>query len=123
SRSDSSMRAGGLGFFPIPAEPGRRAWRTSRDLNDVTRSARVVMLDAGVALAVIAGLLVVVAISQPLAARLRLPSSVLLAAIGVAIGGFPLVLHLVGLSGPLEASLDLFAHLPVHSRTLIFPFF
>jgi monovalent cation:H+ antiporter, CPA1 family len=80
------------------------------------------MLDTTVALAVIAGLLVVVAIGQPIATRLRLPSSVLLAAIGVAIGGVPLVLHLVGLSGPFEASLDLFANLPVTSSTFIYVF-
>jgi CPA1 family monovalent cation:H+ antiporter len=80
------------------------------------------MLDASVALAVIAGLLVVVAIGQPLAAQLRLPSSVLLAVMGVAIGGFPLVLHLLGLSGPFEASVDLFASLPVTSSTFIYVF-
>ena len=80
------------------------------------------MLDAAVVLVVIAGLLVVVALGQPLAARLRLPSSVLLAAIGVAIGGFPLVLRLLGLTGPFDVFVGLFANLPVTSVTFIYVF-
>ena len=51
-------------------------------------------------LLVIADLLVAVGISQPLAIRLRLPPSVLLAAVGVAIGALPVVLGRLGLSGP-----------------------
>ena len=80
------------------------------------------MLDAAVVLAVVAGLLIVVAIGQPLAARMRLPSSVLLAAIGVAIGGFPLSLHLLGLTGPFEAFVGVFTNLPVTSGTFIYVF-
>ena len=80
------------------------------------------MLDAAVVLAVVAGLLMVVAIGQPLAARMRLPSSVLLAAIGVAIGGLPLSLRLLGLTGPFDAFISLFANLPVTSVTFIYVF-
>src|SRR5271170_2685737 len=60
------------------------------------------MFDTTLVLLVIAGLLVVVGISQPLAVRLRLPPSVLLAAIGVAIGALPVVLGRLGLSGPVD---------------------
>jgi CPA1 family monovalent cation:H+ antiporter len=80
------------------------------------------MFDAAIVLLVIAGLLVVVAIGQPLAARMRLPSSVLLAAIGVAIGGLPLLPRLLGLTGPFDASINLFASLPVTSVTFIYVF-
>ena len=53
------------------------------------QSALAAMIDAAGVLAVFGGLLIVVAIGQPVAARLRLPPSVLLAAVGVAIGGLP----------------------------------
>jgi hypothetical protein len=58
------------------------------------------MFDNALVLLVIADLLVAVGISQPLAIRLRLPPSVLLAAVGVAIGALPVVLGRLGLSGP-----------------------
>jgi monovalent cation:H+ antiporter, CPA1 family len=80
------------------------------------------MFDTALVLLVIAGLLVVVGISQPLAIRLRLPPSVLLAAIGVVIGAFPVVLGRLGLSGPVDAAAGLFAHLPVSSGTFIYVF-
>ena len=80
------------------------------------------MLDIALALLVIAGLLVVVGLCQPLAIRLRLPPSVLLAAIGVAIGAFPVVLGRLGLSGPVDAAAALFANLPVSSETFIYVF-
>jgi len=80
------------------------------------------MFDTTLVLLVIAGLLVVVGISQPLAVRLRLPPSVLLAAIGVAIGALPAVLGRLGLSGPVDFAAGLFANLPVNSATFIYVF-
>lgn len=80
------------------------------------------MLDTVLALLVIAGLLVVVGISQPLAIRLKLPPSVLLAAIGVAIGAFPVVLGQLNLLGRVNAAATLFANLPVNSETFIYVF-
>ena len=80
------------------------------------------MLDAALVLLVIAGLLVVVGVSQPLAVRLGLPPSVLLAAIGMAIGVFPPIIAELGLSGSLGAAGGLFAGLPVSSVTFIYVF-
>lgn len=80
------------------------------------------MLDTSLVLLVVAGLLVVVGISQPLANRLRLPPSVLLAAIGVGIGAFPAVLARLGPYGRVDTAAGLFAHLPVTSVTFIYVF-
>lgn len=80
------------------------------------------MFDIALVLLVIAGLLVVVGISQPLATRLRLPSSVLLAAIGVGIGAFPALLGHFGFNGRVDVAAGLFAHLPVSSVTFIYVF-
>lgn len=79
------------------------------------------MLDTPLVLTVIAGLLVVVGLCQRLAARLLLPSSVLLAAVGVAIGAFPALAAWLGL-GPLNVAAGLFAGLPIHSDTFIYVF-
>ena len=78
------------------------------------------MLDTVFVLLVIAGLLVVVGISQPLAIRVRLPPAVLLAAVGVGIGAFPAVSNQLGLSG--SAGTGPFADLPVSSVTFIYVF-
>ena len=80
------------------------------------------MFDAALVLLVIAALLVVVGISQPLAIRLRLPPSVLLAAIGVAIGASPAILRHVGLPGSLDTAAGLFTNLPVSPETFIYVF-
>jgi monovalent cation:H+ antiporter, CPA1 family len=80
------------------------------------------MLDTALVLLAIAGLLVAVAISQPLAVRLRVPPSVLLAAIGLAIGTLPAVLSAFGISGPIDAAAGLFADLPISSVTFIYVF-
>jgi CPA1 family monovalent cation:H+ antiporter len=80
------------------------------------------MLDTALVLVVIAGLLVVVGLSQPLAARLRLPSSVVLAAVGVGIGAFPALSPELGLRGPLGAAAGLVVELPVSSATFIYVF-
>ena len=80
------------------------------------------MLDIVLVLAVFGALLVVVALSQPLAERLKLAPVVLLAVIGAAMGavsGF--LLH-----GPLSSHFGefvrLFADLPLGSETFIYVF-
>jgi CPA1 family monovalent cation:H+ antiporter len=80
------------------------------------------MIDTAFVLLVIAVLLVVVAACQPLAARLKLPSTALLGAVGVALGALPAVLSWFGWSGPLDAFADLFTGLPIHSTTYIYVF-
>ena len=80
------------------------------------------MIDTAIVLLVIAVLLVVVAGCQPLAARLKLPSTALLGAVGVALGALPSVLSSLGLSGPVDAFADTFARLPVSSATYIYVF-
>jgi CPA1 family monovalent cation:H+ antiporter len=80
------------------------------------------MHESAVVLLVIAALLVVVGVCQPLAARLKLPPSVLLAAVGVAIGSFPATAAHFGLSGSAEATAKLFAGLPISSVTFIYVF-
>src|SRR5882672_1644573 len=80
------------------------------------------MLDTALVLLVIAGLLVIVGLSQPLAIRLRLPPSVLLAAVGVGIGAFPVVSAQFGLSNSVDAAAGIFAELPVSSETFIYVF-
>ena len=79
------------------------------------------MFDTVFVLLVIAALLVVVGISQPLAICLRLPPSVLLAAVGVGIGAFPLISRQFGLVGSVGA-VGLFTDLPVSSVTFIYVF-
>ncbi len=80
------------------------------------------MLDIVLILAIFASLLLVVALSQPLAARLRLSPVVLLAVIGVAIGGASTVLSHTPLSARYGEIPNLFADLPLGSATFIFVF-
>ena len=80
------------------------------------------MLDIVVVLAVLSSLLVVVALSQPLAGRLRLSPVVLLAVIGAAIGGASGVLLHGPLSPRIGEAVTLFANLPVGSETFIYVF-
>ena len=77
--------------------------------------------DVALLLLVVAGLLVVVGLSQPLATRLRLPPSVVLAALGVGIGAFPVIARSFGAS-PVDAAAGLFADLPINSATFIYVF-
>lgn len=74
------------------------------------------MLDIGLILLVIAVLLAVIGLCQPLAAYLKLPPPVLLGVIGVALGGFPLALGKFG--GPNILG-DAFVALPVSSAVFI----
>jgi CPA1 family monovalent cation:H+ antiporter len=80
------------------------------------------MLDTALVLLVIAGLLAIVSLCQPLAARLRLPPSVLLAAIGVAIGAAPVVSAHLGLAHRVDRAAELFAGLPVSATMLLYVF-
>ena len=80
------------------------------------------MFDIALVLFVIAGLLVVIGISQPLAIRLRQPPSVLLAAIGVAIGALPGLLRYLGPSGSVDMAAALFTDLPVSPEAFIYVF-
>jgi len=80
------------------------------------------MFDTGLVLSVIAGLLVLVCFCQPLAARLGLPQSVVLAAVGVGIGAFPAIASLLGSDSSFNAAADLFTGLPMTSGTFIYVF-
>lgn len=80
------------------------------------------MLDTVVVLAVFASLLVVVALSQPLAERLSLAPVVLLAVIGAAIGAASGVLAHTELSPRIGDAVRLFADLPLGSETFIYVF-
>ena len=80
------------------------------------------MLDIVVVVAVFAGLLVVVALSQPLAERLRLAPVVLLAVIGAAIGAASGVLSHTELSPRVGDAVRLFADLPLGSEAFIYVF-
>lgn len=80
------------------------------------------MLDPALVLLVVAVLLIVVGVSQPVAAHLRLPQSVVLAAIGMAIGALPAVTVHLGLSHSFDVAAELFARLPISSVTFIYVF-
>ena len=80
------------------------------------------MFDTALVLLLLAGLLIIVAVSQPLAARLKLPQSVLLAAFGICIGALPVIAGHFGLHGPVDVAVDLFAELPVNSAIFIYVF-
>ena len=80
------------------------------------------MPDIILVLAVFAALLVLVALSQPVAERLRLAPVVLLAAIGAAIGAASELLTHAHLSERASAVVTLFADLPLGSETFIYVF-
>jgi Na+:H+ antiporter len=80
------------------------------------------MFDIVLLLAVFATLLVVVAVSQPVAVRLKLAPVVLLAVIGVAIGAVSIVLLRTPLSNHFNSVASLFADLPVGAETFIYVF-
>jgi CPA1 family monovalent cation:H+ antiporter len=80
------------------------------------------MVDIVLVLAVFGTLLVVVSLSQPLAARLRLSPVVLLAVIGVAMGAASSVLTHTRLSNHLGEFVRLFADLPLGSETFVYVF-
>jgi Na+:H+ antiporter len=80
------------------------------------------MFDTPLVLLILAALLVIVAISQPLATQLKLPQSVLLAAIGIGIGALPAITAHLGLPSSIDVVADLFAKLPVSSSLFIYVF-
>jgi CPA1 family monovalent cation:H+ antiporter len=80
------------------------------------------MLDIVLVLAVFGTLLVVVSLSQPLAARLKLSPVVLLAVIGVAMGAASSILLQTRLSSHLGEFVRLFADLPLGSETFVYVF-
>jgi monovalent cation:H+ antiporter, CPA1 family len=80
------------------------------------------MLDTALALLAVALLLVVVGGIQPLAARLRLPPAVLLAAFGIAIGVASGVFSHSPYTGRFDVAARLFEELPVTSETIIYVF-
>ena len=80
------------------------------------------MIDIAFVLVVITVLLIVVGLCQPLAAYLKLPPPVLLGVVGLALGGFPVVMSQLGWSAQTEAFADIFVELPVSSATFIYVF-
>jgi CPA1 family monovalent cation:H+ antiporter len=78
--------------------------------------------DIILALAVLAALLILVALSQPIAERLRLAPVVLLAAIGAGIGAASALLTHEHLSERSSAVVRLFADLPLGSEVFIYVF-
>jgi monovalent cation:H+ antiporter, CPA1 family len=80
------------------------------------------MLNIVLLLAVLATLLVVVAVSQPVAVRLKVAPVVLLAVIGVAIGAVSAVLVHTPLFARFGDFAGLFADLPVGAETFIYVF-
>ncbi|MFZ0600048.1 MAG: cation:proton antiporter [Roseiarcus sp.] len=80
------------------------------------------MIDIVLLLAVLATLLVVVAVSQPVAVRLKLAPVVLLAVIGVAIGTVSGVLLHTTVTNRFDNIAALFADLPVGAETFIYVF-
>jgi CPA1 family monovalent cation:H+ antiporter len=80
------------------------------------------MFDTALVLLILAALLIVVSVSQPIAARLKLSQSIVLAAIGIAIGALPAISNQLGLSGPIDLAADLFAKLPINSAIFIYVF-
>jgi CPA1 family monovalent cation:H+ antiporter len=80
------------------------------------------MLNIVLLLAVLATLLVVVAVAQPVAVRLKVAPVVLLAVIGVAIGAVSIVLVHTPVSDRFGDYAGLFADLPVGAETFIYVF-
>jgi monovalent cation:H+ antiporter, CPA1 family len=80
------------------------------------------MFDTVLVLLIFAGLLIVVSISQQLAAQLKLPQSVVLAAIGIGIGALPAISIQFGFPSPINVRIGLFAKQPVNSAIFIYVF-
>ena len=80
------------------------------------------MFDTALVLFVLAGFLIVVALSQPVATWIKLPQSVVLAAIGIGIGALPTIAAQFGFPGQIDVAANLFAKLPVNSAIFIYVF-
>src|SRR5262245_8521735 len=79
-------------------------------------------IDLRITLVLLAGLLILVSLLQPLATRLRLPASVLLAAVGISIGAASTFLAHAETGGTLGAVARIFVDLPVDSNTFLYVF-
>ena len=79
-------------------------------------------VDLGIVLLLLAGLLVVISLVQPLATRLRLSSAVLLAIVGVAIGVTSTVLVHASTANQFDAFARVIVELPIHSDAFIYIF-
>jgi CPA1 family monovalent cation:H+ antiporter len=81
------------------------------------------MFDTVFVLLFFAGLLIVVGISQRLAAQLKLPQSVVLAAIGIGIGALPAIGSQIGFPGPIDLGVPgVFDKQPLNSAIFIYVF-
>ena len=80
------------------------------------------MFETAFVLLVVAALLTIVGICQPLAARLKLPPPVLLGVVGIALGSPPAVLAHFGWSVSVDVFPDIFVNLPIGSATYIYVF-
>ena len=86
-------------------------------------TARDAMFDTVFVLLFLAGLLIVVGISQRLAAQLKLPQSVVLAAIGIGIGALPAIGSQIGFPGPIDLGVPgVFDKQPLNSAIFIYVF-
>lgn len=79
-------------------------------------------MDTPLILAAIAGLLVVVSLIQPLAARLGLAPSVLLAVVGIGIGVLAAQLLFTTRTNAFNEIASVFVYLPVDSQTILYVF-
>ena len=73
-------------------------------------------------LLLLAGLLIVVSLIQPLATRLRLSSSVLLAAVGIAIGAASTVLLNTTMFNRFDVLAKAVVDFPIHSEAFLYIF-
>jgi len=80
------------------------------------------MLDIGLVLLVVALLLAVIGLCQPMADRLKVPTPVLLGVVGVALGVLPTALAWLGWSGEIDAFAAILTGLPLSSNTYIYVF-
>lgn len=80
------------------------------------------MVDVAILMLVFSGLLVVIAAVHPVAIRLKIPASVLVAAVGVAVGAGSSFLLLTPLTDTLNDVVRPIVDLPVRSSTFIFVF-
>src|SRR5439155_18298526 len=79
-------------------------------------------MDLRVTLVLLAGLLVLVSLVQPLATRWRLPSSVLLALVGITLGVVSTIIARAEAGGPLGAVARVFIDVPLDSNTFLYIF-
>src|SRR5215813_1364164 len=80
------------------------------------------MPDIAFVLIVVAVLLAVVGLCQPLAAYLKLPPPVLLGVIGLALGGFPAIASHLGWPIQNDALSEIIVHVPVNSEIFSYVF-